>query len=193
MHDIASDEEGFGDVRRVVIRVGGAAVHVENWRTSDSRRVITFEIDTTEAANIARNHASAASLNVEIEFQNASNTALFNRHFTIVATSNDPEEVPPQTLASATAITWDVDKGAVADLTLGHNTTLTLSNGYNGEIALLRALQDSTGSRTLTLASAIQRGGRDAPTLRTAGGERDFLMFNKIGTVWYYLGIISDA
>ena len=60
-------------------------------------------------------------------------------------------------------------------------------------MALLRTVQDTTGSRTLALASAIQRGGRDAPTLRTAGGERDYLMFNKIGSTWYYLGIISDA
>ena len=173
--------------------MGGAAVHTETWRATDSKRVITFEVDSTEAANLKRNRASATELNLEVVFRNSSGTQLLKRDFTMVATSNDPDAVPPQTLASAAAITWDVDKGAVADLTLGHNATLTISNGGNGDIALLRVLQDSTGSRTLALNAAIDRGGRDAPTLRTAAGERDYLMFNKIATVWHYLGIISDA
>ena len=97
-----------------------------------------------------------------------------------------------QTLTSAAAITWNVDDGEVADLTLGHNVTLTIAGGDNGDTAMLRCLQDATGSRTLALASAISRGGRAAPTLRTAASERDYLLFTKIGTSWVYLGIISD-
>ena len=102
-------------------------------------------------------------------------------------------EVGLQTLTSDTTISWDVDDGEVADLTLAHNTTLNITNGQNGEIALLRVLQDTTGSRTLAFNAAIERGGRDAPTLRTAAGERDYLMFNKVGATWVYLGVISDA
>ena len=48
--------------------------------------------------------------------------------------------LPPQTLTSAANITWDINEGTVADLTLGHNVTLTLSNGSDGEIALLLSL-----------------------------------------------------
>ena len=90
LHDIATDEAGFEDVRRIVIRIGGAAVHIETWRATDSKRVITFEVDATEAANLVNNHAAATSLNVEINFQNASNTDLFDRSFTIAATTTDP-------------------------------------------------------------------------------------------------------
>lgn len=99
---------------------------------------------------------------------------------------------PHQSLTSAATIAWDVDDGVVADLTLGHNVTLSMSGGKNGDTAMLRCIQDATGSRTLTLASAIVRGGRDAPTLLTAASARDYLLFTRIGTVWTYLGIIQD-
>ena len=95
LHDIASDEAGFADVRQILIRMGGAAVHTETWRATDSKRVITFEVDSIEAANLKRNHASATELNVEIEFRNSSGTALFDRHFTLVATTDDPNVREP--------------------------------------------------------------------------------------------------
>ena len=97
-----------------------------------------------------------------------------------------------QTLTSAATLTWAVGSGAVADLTLGHNVTLNISGGADGETAMLRCLQDGTGSRTLTFHSSIQRGGRDAPTLNTGAGERDYLLFMKVGRNWVYLGGIAD-
>ena len=106
--------------------------------------------------------------------------------------NSDPPPPLRQALTSASTITWNVDSGTVADLTLGHNVTLNISGGADGETAMLRCLQDSTGSRTLTFHSSIQRGGRDAPTLNTGGGERDYLLFTRVGTTWIYLGIIAD-
>ena len=97
-----------------------------------------------------------------------------------------------QALTSASTLTWNVNSGAVADLTLGHNVTLNISGGEDGETAMLRCLQDGTGSRTLTLHSSIQRGGRDAPTLNTGANDRDYLLFTKVGSTWIYLGIIAD-
>ena len=101
------------------------------------------------------------------------------------------DRVTVEALTSAATIAWDVDEGEVADLTLAHNTTLNLSGGDNGWSALLRVTQDTTGSRTLALHSSIQTGGRDAPTLSTAANSTDWLLFNRIGTVWHYLGIIT--
>ena len=97
-----------------------------------------------------------------------------------------------QTLTSASTLTWNVSSGAVADLTLGHNVTLNISGGQDGDTAMLRCLQDTTGSRTLTFHSSIQRGGRDAPTLNTGRNQRDYLLFTRVGTTWIYLGIIAD-
>ena len=106
--------------------------------------------------------------------------------------NSDPPPPLRQTLTSAATITWAVGSGAVADLTLGHNVTLNISGGVNGETAMLRCLQDSTGSRTLTFHNSIQRGGRDAPTLNTGGSKRDYLLFTRVGTTWIYLGVIAD-
>ena len=106
--------------------------------------------------------------------------------------NSDPPPPLRQALTSASTITWNVASGAVADLTLGHNVTLNISGGVDGDTAMLRCLQDTTGSRTLTFHSSIQRGGRDAPTLNTGAGKRDYLLFTRVGTTWIYLGIIAD-
>lgn len=98
-----------------------------------------------------------------------------------------------QTLASAAAITWDVDAGEQADLLLGHNTTLTLRGGYDGSTALLRVVQDATGSRTLALHAGVTRGGRAAPVLTTTAGKEDDLYFHRKGATWRYVGILKDA
>ena len=98
-----------------------------------------------------------------------------------------------QALTSAVAIRWDISRGDQADLTLGHNTTLQISGGTDGDVALLAVTQDTTGSRTLALHSSISRGGRDAPTLSTGAGEIDYLSFVRRGGTWRYLGIIKHG
>ena len=98
-----------------------------------------------------------------------------------------------QSLNSGAAIGWNIDSGEVADLTLAHNATLTPSGGEDGDSALLRVKQDSTGNRTLALASAVQRDGRAQPTLSTGANALDALFFHKIGSAWHYMGIIKNG
>ena len=95
-----------------------------------------------------------------------------------------------QALVSSAAITMNVDAGEVGTVTLAHNATFNLTGGSDGDSAMLRVTQDSSGSRTLTLNSAILRGGRDAPTLSTTAANLDLLMFHKVGSVWHYVGAV---
>ena len=104
-------------------------------------------------------------------------------------------KTPPRTqaLTSAATITWNVDDGNIGTLTAGHNFTLNITGGENGSFAVLRVLQDATGSRTMTLNSAIVLDGRTAPTLSTAANAHDNVMFMRRGTTWVFLGAILNG
>ena len=96
-----------------------------------------------------------------------------------------------QTLSFANTLTWNVDNGLSADLTLTGNVTVTLTGGSDSDIAILRVVQDSTGSRTLAFASAVQLGGRTV-IIASAASARTTLVIQRIGTVWYYMGSVRD-
>ena len=70
---------------------------------------------------------------------------------------------------------------------------VTLSNGADGTVAVLRVRQDTTGGRTLAIASTIERGGRAAPVLNTGANKYDYITFMKRGSTWVYMGIVTDA
>lgn len=100
-----------------------------------------------------------------------------------------------QTLRSESTILWDNYDAQTADVTLVMNGTLNIrvaSAAPDGDVVILRVLQDSTGGRTLALHSSIQMGGRPAPVIASAANARSYLSFMKVGTNWVYLGIIKD-
>ena len=101
-----------------------------------------------------------------------------------------PAKIRTQALTSAVAITWNVAVGHTATLTLGANTTLRISGGGDGDVAFLKAKQDATGGRTLTLHSSVLRF-KDvaAPVLSTFANAVDLLMFVNDGGTWNYVGM----
>ena len=96
-------------------------------------------------------------------------------------------------LTDAATIAWNLDTSEIAEVTLAGNRTLAVpANGREGRAYMLKVIQDSTGSRTLTLHSSIDTGGLDAPELSTTGGKADFLFFIKDGSTVRYFGIRND-
>ena len=106
-----------------------------------------------------------------------------------------PGDTPDvQTLTDQATIAWNVANGVVADVTLAGNRTLAApTGGSDGQMALLRAKQDSTGGRTLALAASIDTGDRAAPELSTAAGALDFVLLHRIGNTWAYLGVLKHG
>ncbi len=94
---------------------------------------------------------------------------------------------------AATAVVVRTDVAGVIDLNMNRAVNLNLSGGVNGDSAMVRAIQDTTGNRVLTLNATIQREGRAAPVLSTAAGKVDYLFFHRRGNAWVYLGIIKAA
>jgi len=92
------------------------------------------------------------------------------------------------TLSDASSISWDLDSAQTAKVTLGGNRTLSApSNMKAGATYILRVIQDGTGSRTLSLASAYKKAGGATLTLSTAAGAIDILSFYCDGTYMYLI------
>jgi hypothetical protein len=92
-----------------------------------------------------------------------------------------------QTLTDAGTITWNVDNGYTATVTLAGNRTLAaLTNFEDGDTAILRVVQDATGSRTLAYAAGGNfRWSGGTPALSTAANAVDILTFVRIGGFVY--------
>ena len=176
----------------------------------------TFTIPSTGVANISRVQSSTAQVRVTFYDAASGGNDLGYDDDVIRLVANAPSELPTdgadgeflghvrgapawvaapggivvQTLTDAATITWNVDDGATADVTLGGGRTLAIpTGGVDGGVYMLRARQDSTGNRTLALNTRITRGDLDAPVLSTAANSIDLLLFTRIGTAWRFLGV----
>lgn len=92
-----------------------------------------------------------------------------------------------QTLTDGATITWNLNSGLNAVVTLGGNRTLSITNLRDGDYFTLIVKQDGTGSRTLTLPASTKviAGGAGAVTLTTTASAQDILTFYYSGTTLY--------
>lgn len=94
-----------------------------------------------------------------------------------------PQNVPV-VLTDGTTITWDFSLGNLAQVTIAGNRTLVINNLPNNTPGMITVIQDTTGSRTLTVSGIKEGGGSWA--LSTAANTVDKIGFLKEST-----GIIS--
>lgn len=84
--------------------------------------------------------------------------------------------------------TVNLANGNVFNLTLTGNTTFTFNGATNGKACsfTIYLTQDGTGSRTVTWPGGTKWSG-GAPTLSTAGGSVDILVFETLngGSTWF--------
>jgi len=88
------------------------------------------------------------------------------------------------TLTDGATVTWDMDVSDNAEVTLGGNRTLAISNPKEGHVGILKVIQDGTGGRTLALPanSLVLNDGGGAITLSTTAGDVDVLSYIYDGT-----------
>lgn len=84
-------------------------------------------------------------------------------------------EPNPATDGATITVNWQ--DGNVQSVVLGGNRTLAFSNIQIGGSLRLYVCQDATGSRTLTTPSGVHWKDATAPTLSTAGGSCDILVY----------------
>jgi hypothetical protein len=82
------------------------------------------------------------------------------------------------TLTDAATVTWDVNSGSIAQVTLAGSRTLgALTGALAGTVYTLIVKQDLTGSRTLAYHSSYKFAYGAAPTLTTSTGSVDIITF----------------
>lgn len=94
----------------------------------------------------------------------------------------------PQALTDGATVTWDLNAGQYATVTLGGNRTLSITNTATGKSGCVVVTQDGTGSRTLALpaSSKVGGGGSGAVTLSTTAGAVDILCVLYVGSTPYF-------
>jgi hypothetical protein len=90
-----------------------------------------------------------------------------------------------QTLSDGATVSWDMNSGGVATITLGGNRTMDAPTNLKVGTYLLHVVQDGTGSRTITWNSVFKWSFAVAPTLSTGAGKRDIISFVSDGTNLY--------
>jgi len=108
-------------------------------------------------------------------------------HSDITADSITPT-VTKQNLVTGSdgaTVTFDLDTGNIHEVTLEGNRILAISNEDEGQVFIIKLIQDATGSRTVTWFSTIKWAGGSAPTLTTTATKADVFGFLVTGTDTY--------
>lgn len=96
------------------------------------------------------------------------------------------KQIITYTPAAAGTATIDLSKSNVNHITMpAGNITIALSGQRTGQMFIIRILQDSGGSRTVTWFTTIKWAGGLAPTLTTTANKADTFGFEITGTNTY--------
>ena len=93
------------------------------------------------------------------------------------------------TLTDGSNIDWNAATQDVCKVTLGGNRTLNApTNPTTGQFISLLAIQDGTGSRTLSFNAIYEFKDDTAPTLTTTAAKGDVFVFRYNGSKWLEVG-----
>ena len=93
------------------------------------------------------------------------------------------------TLTDGSSIDWHAATQDVCKVTLGGNRTLNApTNPTTGQFISLLAIQDGTGSRTLSFNAIYEFKDDTAPTLTTTAAKGDVFVFRYNGSKWLEVG-----
>jgi predicted acyltransferase (DUF342 family) len=132
----------------------------------------------TDVVSVTGTLAAAGRLTVGTNLEVTGNT-------TLGGTVIDQSNALAQTLSDGANITWNMNSGKVATITLGGNRNLDRPTNMKIGTYILHVVQDATGSRTLSYSGVYKWPGAVAPTLTTTGSRRDIIMFICDGTSLY--------
>src|SRR3990167_4431461 len=105
-------------------------------------------------------------------------TNLFLPNYSGLKTETKKTFADFQTLTDGANISWNMDLGNMAKITLAGNRTMSApTNLTAGKNYWLIIIQDGTGSRTITWNSVFKWVGGSAPTLTTTASAIDIFEF----------------
>ena len=146
---------------------------------SDSSNYIALQSPATVASNVTLTLPAADGSANQVLKTDGSGALGFASYLLLSETTNGQTVTGGVrsnivTLSDGANISYDMDDGNNATVTLGGNRTLdNPSNVTVGQSGSIFIVQDGTGSRTLSFGSAYDFAGGTAPTLTTAASAVD--------------------
>ena len=150
---------------------------------SDSSNYIALQAPATVSSNVTFTLPSADGSANQVLKTDGSGALGFASYLLLSETTNGQTVTGGVrsnivTLTDAANISYDMDDGNNATVTLGGNRTLdNPSNITVGQSGSIFIVQDGTGSRTLSFGSAFDFAGGTAPTLTTDANAVDRIDF----------------
>lgn len=94
----------------------------------------------------------------------------------------------PNILKDQATVTWNINDGYNAQITLAASRTLAIAGARLGMYGTIKIIQGGVGSFTLTLPSGskVANAGAGALTLSTAAGSIDIASFYYDGTNYFW-------
>lgn len=137
--------------------------------------------------NIEMSGSTSGTITLAATSVAGANTITFPALTGTVALTSQITNQTSQTLADAATITWNINNGGNAVVTLaGTGRTLSITNPVAGQTYIIRIIQGSGGSKTITTwPSGIKWPNGTAPTLSTTAGDIDIVTFFYDGTNYY--------
>jgi len=157
----------------------GVSVHQPNAAGLGLGTAANLDFGTCATGIAAGNLVPASSSDIRYVQASADSTLTGAKTFTSAVTFQGPGIVPVTSLTDATSIAIDMGVGNNFAFTLGGNRTLEApTNPTAGQTGYIYITQDGTGSRTLAFNNAYIFVSGTAPTISTAAGAKDMLLYN---------------
>ena len=157
----------------------GVSVHNPNALGLGLGTAANLDFGTCATGIAAGNLVPASSSDIRYVQASADSTLTGAKTFTSAVTFQGPGIVPVTSLTDATSIAIDMGVGNNFAFTLGGNRTLEApTNSTAGQTGYIYITQDGTGGRTLSFNNAYIFVSGTAPTISTAAGAKDMLVYN---------------
>ena len=117
-------------------------------------------------------------------WSDGTNVASSNTYLVTGGTLTNPTNTA-QVLADGATVSWNMNLGAVATLTLAGSRTMAAPTNLKIGASMLVINQDATGSRIITWNAVFKWSAGAAPVLSTAAGAKDILSLFSDGTFLY--------
>ena len=157
----------------------GVSVHNPNAVGLGLGTAANLNFGTCATGIAAGNLVPASSSDIRYVQASADSTIPSAKTFTSAVTFQGPGIVPVTSLTDAASIAIDMGVGNNFAFTLGGNRTLEApTNSTAGQTGYIYITQDGTGGRTLAFNNAYIFVSGTAPTISTAAGAKDMLVYN---------------
>jgi hypothetical protein len=176
----------YAALNQLGISINGSSVALITTSAFTFSVAPTYNADPASANVLSRkSYVDAADAATLSSANSYSDTQLASGTVTVTNKTYTNPGHTTQTLTDGATVSWNMNLGHIATLTLGGNRTISNPTNLKAGSALLILNQDATGGRTVTWGSAYKWPSGTPPALSSAANATDIITFVSDGTNLY--------